>query len=86
MDKYLETLASVSMVVPLNSNDDVSVEYGGKLENNTRALLKVSEIIPSDYNGSRYGKDSIRIEGSMVYIKNIMELLAPFLDIEFEEK
>ncbi len=40
-------------------------------------LMNIVEVLPADHEGSRYGHDGVRVEGSLEYIKVVLKMLSP---------
>ena len=45
-------------------------------------LKEIIEVIPNDFNGSRFGHDSIRLEGSKQFIIYILGIISIFYYME----
>ncbi len=63
---------------------EITIEdYIANIETNTVIpMAELMEVLPSNFTGSRFGHDSLRIEGSKVYIGRILALVAPLLELE----
>ena len=55
---------------------------------NLMKKIEKFEVVPNDFSGSRFGHDSIRIEGQIDFIKAVLKMLTPiknYTDCNFEK-
>lgn len=81
MKMYNDKLDEFFQFCEINSND-VRTSYGRYYFHIHNRLNEVMEIISKDFNGSRFGHDAVRIEGSIDFIKTAMIMLSPLFSFD----